>query len=98
MAHFTCKQLLASLGLLTSSYVDATTVQGGRRQSEPFQRSKPANVLGSRSQPVGGFYACFFLETVHQPCAAIVPSTFLQAEGGSNSSQLSQRCSPFGVS
>jgi hypothetical protein len=43
-------------------------------------------------------YACFFLYTMHQPYAAIVPSTFLQDEGASNSSQLSQRCSPFGVS
>src|ERR1700739_4472479 len=35
---------------------------------------------------------------MHQPCAAIAPSTFLQDEGASNSSQFSQRCSPFGVS
>ncbi|MDQ1387965.1 MAG: hypothetical protein QOF56_1419 [Acidobacteriaceae bacterium] len=38
----------------------ASTVQGSRRQSEPFQRSKSANVLGSRSPPDVGFYAGFF--------------------------------------
>src|SRR5579872_4580573 len=35
---------------------------------------------------------------MHQPSGEIVPSTVLQEEGGSNSAQLSQRASPFGVS
>src|SRR5579859_6752316 len=35
---------------------------------------------------------------MHQPSGATVPSTVLQEEGGSNSAQLSQRASPFGVS
>src|SRR5665213_3168667 len=35
---------------------------------------------------------------MHQPCGLTVPSTVLQDEGGSNCTQFSQRCSPFGVS
>jgi hypothetical protein len=35
---------------------------------------------------------------MHQPSGAIVPSTVLHEEGASNSAQLSQRWSPFGVS
>src|SRR6266481_498788 len=35
---------------------------------------------------------------MHQPCGEIVPSTTLQADGGSNCLQFSQRWSPFGVS
>jgi hypothetical protein len=35
---------------------------------------------------------------MHHPCAATVPSTVLQDEGASNWTQLSQLCSPFGVS
>src|SRR5215469_13934978 len=35
---------------------------------------------------------------MHQPCGEIVPSTTLQADGGWNCLQFSQRCSPFGVS
>src|SRR5215831_4201704 len=35
---------------------------------------------------------------MHQPCGEIVPSTALQADGGWNCLQFSQRWSPFGVS
>lgn len=35
---------------------------------------------------------------MHQPCGEIVPSTTLQADGGWNCLQFSQRWSPFGVS
>jgi hypothetical protein len=35
---------------------------------------------------------------MHQPSGEMVPSTVLQEEGASNSAQLSQRASPFGVS
>jgi hypothetical protein len=35
---------------------------------------------------------------MHQPCGETGPSTVFQESGASNSAQLSQRASPFGVS
>ena len=60
--------------------------------------SRASHLNFSATSPAAVIYAGFFAYTMHQPCAAIVPSTVLQEEGGSNSAQLSQRCSPFGVS